>query len=461
MRNRNLLKGAILFLVATFYSCKKFVQVAPPVNELATVSVFKNDETAIAAVRGIYIRMMGSGSIAGGLNSISHLVGLSSDELKDNTGNSNYLEFNQNSLIAANTIIKAEIWQDSYNYIFHANSILEGLGNSASLSTATKRQLIGEAKFIRAFFYFYLVNLFGDIPLITSTEYKSNSLASRAPVVEVYNQIISDLLEAQSVMIADYSMEGGQRIRPNKWTATALLARVYLFNKEWAKAEEQATSLISNTGLFRITNTLDSTFLKNNTESIWQLMPTLSGYNTLDGNLFIVNSNSPQVFLTDYVFNSFEFGDQRKTKWVNSYSSGTSVWRYPFKYKIKTGASPLNEYTVVLRLAEQYLIRSEARAEQNRVADAQADINVVRNRAGLGNTTATDKSSLLTAIENERFVELFSEWGHRWLDLKRWNRAGAVLQPIKGSGWQPTDVLYPIPQSELDNDPNLTQNDGY
>jgi starch-binding outer membrane protein, SusD/RagB family len=121
------------------------------------------------------------------------------------------------------------------------------------------------------------------------------------------------------------------------------------------------------------------------------------------------------------------------------------------------------EYSTLLRLAEQYLIRSEARAQQNNIAGAQQDINVIRARAGLTATTANDKASLLMAIEQERKVELFTEHGHRWLDLKRTGRAEVILAPIKGSNWQPTDVLYPIPQYQILNDPamNNAQNPGY
>ena len=116
---------------------------------------------------------------------------------------------------------------------------------------------------------------------------------------------------------------------------------------------------------------------------------------------------------------------------------------------------------MVLRLAEQYLIRAEARAQQNNISGSQSDLNLIRNRAGLVNTAANDKTALLTAIEHERQVELFTEWGHRWLDLKRTNRADAVLGPIKAPNWQPTDMLYPIPQTQIANDPNVHQNPGY
>jgi hypothetical protein len=140
--------------------------------------------------------------------------------------------------------------------------------------------------------------------------------------------------------------------------------------------------------------------------------------------------------------------------------AGTTYY-FPYKYKIRTGYTPLNEYYTVLRLAEQYLIRAEARVYINDFAGAKADINTIRTRAGLSNTSASDKASLLLAIEQERRIELFVEWGHRWLDLKRTGRASAILAPLKGADWQSTDILWPIPQSQINTNPSLIQNPGY
>ena len=116
---------------------------------------------------------------------------------------------------------------------------------------------------------------------------------------------------------------------------------------------------------------------------------------------------------------------------------------------------------MVLRLSEQYLIRSEARARLEKYSEASIDINAIRHRAGLSDTTAGSIDEFILIVEKERQKELFTEWGHRWFDLKRLLRADAVLQPVKGENWQETDKLYPIPASELLSNPNLTQNDGY
>jgi len=112
-------------------------------------------------------------------------------------------------------------------------------------------------------------------------------------------------------------------------------------------------------------------------------------------------------------------------------------------------------------LAEQYLIRAEARTNLGNINGAQEDLNIIRNRAGLDNTTASTPSELLIAILKERYVELFTEHGHRWFDLKRMGFADDILSPIK-EHWQTTDILLPIPETELQMNSNLKpQNSGY
>jgi len=127
------------------------------------------------------------------------------------------------------------------------------------------------------------------------------------------------------------------------------------------------------------------------------------------------------------------------------------------------------EYDIVLRLAEQYLIRAEARAKQNNLTgtgSAIIDLNVIRNRAGLSDTTITVQENMLNAILLERRKELFTEWGHRWFDLKRTGKIDAVMQayaPVKGTTWESYKSLYPIAQKQIDLNPGMAgqQNPGY
>ena len=138
---------------------------------------------------------------------------------------------------------------------------------------------------------------------------------------------------------------------------------------------------------------------------------------------------------------------------------GNTVYTYPTKYR-SLAASANAEYFTVLRLAEQYLIRAEARAQQNNVSGAREDLFAVRQRAGLGATPANNKDALLLAVERERRIELNSEMGHRWFDLKRTGRINTVLSTVKAN-WNAEAALYPVPADQRSRNGNLTQNPGY
>jgi hypothetical protein len=203
---------------------------------------------------------------------------------------------------------------------------------------------------------------------------------------------------------------------------------------------------------------LNSVFIKTSNEVILQAANT-TGVTSWGGE-FIPASTTPNVVLYDTLANTFEAGDQRKVNWTKSMVYGGKTYYYPYKYKIRSGTSG-NEYHVVLRLAELYLIRAEARANQNNLSGALDDINQVRQRAGLSALSASiTQADLLNALEHERWVELFTEWADRWFNLKRTGKADAVLPLIKPQ-WKPTQKLYPIPMSQLQANVNLVNNPGY
>ncbi|HEX9827425.1 MAG TPA: RagB/SusD family nutrient uptake outer membrane protein [Flavobacteriaceae bacterium] len=451
--------GTVVLVSVLFTSCEDFVDIEPPSTEIVGASVYSNNTTAEAALMGIYSdlidRQMG---IANGGPTL--YGGLSADEFINFDNNA--LPFFENALIANNNTITS-LWSEAYQRIHAANSVIEGLENSSNVSTDAKSQLKGEALFIRAFIHFYLVNFWGDIPYITTTDFQTNTNAPRTSITDVYQNIVSDLTEAKTLLANDYNFANGERGRVNSWAATALLSRVYLYMGDSENAETQATTVINNSSLYNLESDLNNVFLANSSEAIWQLAPIGPNLNTIEGYLFIPESAPPtlpsRIALSDYLLNDFESTDNRKSDWVESITVGTDTYYYPYKYKVRIGP-PITEYYMVLRLAEQYLIRAEARALQSNIAGAQSDLNTIRNRAGLPNTTANDQSSLLLAIEHERRIEFFAEFGHRWLDLKRTNRADAILAPIKAD-WQSTDALYPIPEIQITNNPNTTQNEGY
>ena len=272
---------------------------------------------------------------------------------------------------------------------------------------------------------------------------------------------------AQELLEADYSFSNGERVQPNKFVATALLARTYLFSGEWENAEREATKLIENIALYSLEDDLNNVFLANSREAIWQLQPVIPGQNTWEARFFInPPGNIPTIqSLTEQLVNTFEVGDHRKLHWVDTVMADGTIFYHALKYKIDEDNEPVTEYSMVLRLAEQYLIRAEALAQQGNLMEAIADVDAIRNRSGLplvGDTNPSiNQSDLLLVIEQERRLELFTEWGHRWFDLNRTNRANAVLSALILKDWEPTDALYPIPLAEREVNSNLTQNDGY
>lgn len=451
------MKKYIFFLLILTSGCKKFIEVNEPKTEISTGTVFANDKTATSSLTGIYSDMIYDGYASGGLNSIHSIAALTADEFTGYSEDAMILA--SNALQPTNSPMTSGLWLTPYKHIYTANSILAALPNSPNISAPIRSLITGEAKFIRAFAYFFLTNAFGDIPLYTTPDYNVNSKVARTSTDSVYTQIIADLKDAEELLSETYPTPG--RVRPNKWVVRALLARVYLYREDWVNAASYATLLINN---YNLETNLDSVFLATSQEAIWQLMPVIPRQNTQEGANYILTAAPNFASLSPYLMDSFEVKDLRKQKWIGTYKQDSIItWYYPYKYKvplIPDGDYKVTEYEMVFRLTEQYLIRAEARAHTNDISGAQADLNPIRRRAGLPNTTAKDQSSLLAAIMHERKVELFAEWGHRWFDLKRTGTATSVLSTIKDS-WRSTATLYPIPQVERNNNKNISQNPGY
>ena len=461
----------VVFSIMLFFStmgCKKFVEIPPPVTQLGAPSVFSNSAAATAALTAIYSEMQNESF------NMSSSCGLLSDELTNySTSSITNIQKYTNSLKASNN---SGPWNRAYSYIFQANSIIEGVKENNGISLAVRQQLIGESKFIRAFWIFYLANLYGDVPLVTSTDYTVNKTIARTLKADVYVQIIKDLKEAEIALNSKYvnasdTVVTTDRVRPTKWAAKALLARVYLYTGDYANAVTYASEVINNTELFALAPELKAVFLANSQEAIWQLaVPLPTFINTADGAGFILISTGT-LAISPELMNSFEAGDSRKAEWVGSFT-GTAppitTYYFPYKYKVRQ-SDVVTEYTMVLRLAEQYLIRSEALvALGTDIPGAIADLDTIRSRAGLPHYSGSmNKDSLLSAVLHERQTELFTEWGHRWFDLIRTKKINSVMGipgnvcQMKGGIWSSNWQLFPIPQSEINVDVKLTQNEGY
>jgi hypothetical protein len=448
----------ILILILICPGCDGFLDVDVSKALTTQEQIFSDDFTATAAVTAMY-NLMGSGYLSGGdFIGISSITGLSSRELSSYQPTFGQA-FEQHKLIPTNSTISG-LWSTAYNVIYQANAIIEGVEKSKGLSAATASQLKGEARFMRAYTYFYLVNLFGDVPLVIETDYKKTRLLSRSSVAEVYKFVEDELIKSQSLLTNQYPT--ANRVRPNRTTATALLARVYLYERKYALAEAQVTDILNNSN-YSLSTDLSKTFLIGSTETIWQLMPINPSLNTNEAQTFII-TGTPQYYVLDTEsIQHFETGDARKIIWIGKYTNFAGTFYFPFKYKAlsKDPKVEYSECSVVFRLAEMYLIRAEARANVGKLVganSASSDVNTIRSRAGLPGISVNDKESILLAIENERWSELFTEYGHRWLDLKRTNRAITVL----GNGITQNDLLYPVPLSEFQKNPNLgEQNPGY
>ncbi len=446
--------AAVLMLVP---GCKKFVSDALPEDQVVTVTAFADEETATSAINGLYSQMTASNLVfANGAYSV--LGGLAADELYRTSSNTDQDAFASNTLSGSN-LTCGNLWNRGYAFIYHTNAISEAVAQSAALTAGFKKQLTAEARFCRAFCYLYLVNSYGDVPLITGTDYRTNSLLPRANKESIYALIKEDLLAAREGLPVAYA--AGNKVRPNRYAASALLSRVLLYTGDAAGAELYASEVIGAGSYLLVTNT-DNVFVSGSAETIWQLYPVSSSSNTAEGASFIPSSTTvrPVFVLQPGLISAFEAGDKRKVSWVKTNTVSGQPYPYPAKYKVRSSTTK-TEFNIVLRLAEQYLIRAEARLQQDRPAEAVADINVIRQRAGLTalpvNLTA---AQYLDALRQERRVEFFAEWGHRWFDLKRSGMSGTVLAPLKPA-WQATAVLFPLPLAEINRNPFLIQNPGY
>lgn len=253
----------ILFLViisALQLSCDDFVEVPQPNSQLTRVTVFEDKATANAALAATYAKLRENGLLAGTTSGLSHQLGNYTDELTyfGNPLNTS-LTFYNNTLRASDREL-ANLWNNSYNQIYAANAILEGIQQSKSLTEATKNEFMGEAIFIRALLHFYLGNLYGSIPYITTTDYRQNAKVSKKELSDVYVLIQNDLKQAIRLLPEAYSTE--DRVRPNKAVAHALLARLSLYARAWNDAADEASLVINNTELYTWNSNLDAEFLK-------------------------------------------------------------------------------------------------------------------------------------------------------------------------------------------------------
>lgn len=383
------------------------------------------------------------------------------DMLIHNGTFSQYRELGTKQISSANASA-AGLWGAIYNTVYIANFILERLPTVPGVTTADRNRVMGTAHFLRGYAYFVGLYTFGGVPEVVTTDIETNRNIPRASEADIMALITSDYEEALDLLPATPPNAG----YAGEFAVRAALARLNLYQEDWADAEAFATDVIAS-NLYE----LDSPYSQIVTEDFPEESIFEAGYTLSDdpgtaitglNNLFvgrreIIPSNQVVVALASSEsgnrFSSMDFD-------VNNLSGTDNGWSVA-KYGT---ADADNNNIVVFRLGEMYLIRAEARAHQNDVTgpnSAQSDINMLRQRAAAPLVPAVTQSQMLSLIEDERVYELAFE-GHRWYDLVRTGRAKAVMSAYSAN-WKDAYELWPIPQREMLNNPALAgnQNPGY
>jgi len=478
-RHLNKTLFALGLIATTLGSCKKYLDLSVPINQVASTAAFGTDLSAGAALNSIYFALYTQGNFDGS-SGIGWQSGLYTDELINWSPNTTFLALYQDKVSSTVGGVTAT-WSGLYKQLYSVNQALETLPSATGLQY--QNQWLGEAYFLRGLMYFYLTNFYGDVPLVLGTDYLKNNSLARSPQTDVYKQIVADLLKAQSYLDNSYRTGNGttttsDRGRPNRMAATALLARVYLYTGDWVNAEAQASTVIADNTDFQLVAPA-ATFGLTSKEVIWGIEPgssTLYAFEVKDAPYYLIpNGKTPLaagtfVSMSDSLVKSFEPNDARFTAWVGvdsvpaAGSTPAAVYYYSKKYKaVGVLTAPL-EIIALFRLGEQYLIRAEARARQNNINGALSDLNAIRTRANLPAATSPDQATTLAAIAHERRVELFLEQGHRFLDLRRTGALDplmTVVAPAKGGVWTSYNKWWPIPVADVQNDKNLIQTPGY
>jgi len=458
MKNLKLIITIIIFLLicTVSISCEKLIEVDMPNNQIDQTKVFEDVQTANAALSGLYASLYDDSPLSGDLT--GSIMGTYTDDLDfyPPTNTDGTLDLYTNSLIAGNPKIYA-YWTAAYQKVYMANAIIEGVDNSMSLSSADKNRIKGEALLVRSILFFYLQQIFGDIPLPISTHYQVNQSLGKTSSVDVLNKLVTDLIDCRNMLTDDY--RNSERIYPNRKVADLMLAKTYLLQHRWNDAEASLKSIVQHP-LYPFQNDITKVFINSGKHIIWQLKPKNNGDATKEAKLYYFVNSAPNTFaLTPSLMSTFSNVDKRKLNWISSVTVGSNTWYRPSKYKNQT--SNLTEYSVIFRLEETYLLLAESLANQNKIDEALPYVNATRQRAGLTNLAGQfTQSEIIDEILLESRREFFTEHGHRFFDLKRTGRLN-VLIGIKPN-WKNYHNLWPLPQKELTLNPNMNpQNTGY
>ncbi|MDR6783332.1 hypothetical protein ABIE26_000180 [Pedobacter africanus] len=450
------LKYAI-FIIAVFIitSCEKLIEVDIPNNQIDRTVVFKDVQTANAALAALYADVMRSSPIAGG--DLEAYLSAYTDELDDfTTVASDSRDIFLNQQIDNNSIVY-NAWTGAYKHIYSANSILEGVAGSTGITASDKKYLRGETLLIRTIMFFYLNQLYGDIPYPESTDYNVNNSIKKTASAQMLTYMERDLTEVSALLQNEY--RNAERIYPNRMVARLLLAKIYMSKQEWEKAEAALKEIVQNP-MYVMQPEVSMVFQKAGQHILWQLKPHNNASLRQATGYYFTNSVPNTWAISASLIHSFQSNDLRWQNWIAPVTFNGNIYYRVEKYKNRSNTNT-NEYSIVFRLEEVYLLLAEALVQQDKIADALPYVNATRQRAQLSLLKMPiSKNVLFDEILLEDKREFFAEMGHRFLDLKRLGKLNTLI--TTKPNWKDFHKLMPIPQKEILLNANLQpQNTGY
>ena len=477
------MKRHIFYLIIVFQlvmeGCSNILEEQPK-SFFEEGNSFKSADDANAAIAAVYGRLRNVYNL-----NIIYLSDVNGEELEINPVVAAPKDIDLNRYTSATPTFD-EFYTDSYLLIDRANRVIANVPK-IEMNAALKNQIIGEAQFLRALAYFNLVRAFGDVPLVTEVVNSTTDvLKARDPAEQVYARIIRDLTEAESVLPARYTT-ASQIGRATSGAAKSILAKVYLTRKEWSAAAAKAKEVIDSKeySLFAEYKDIFPPENKNGVEHIFSVQYSciLNSYGSPMAQQFAIFFTYPiqqvggYLYVTPNHISSYTEGDKRMHINVVTEKKNTATGAIikpgldqgPATDKYwdpqPCGLMQARNNFMVIRYADILLMYAEALNEMNGpTADAYSAINLIRARARDDSAGPQDLQGLTQqqfrdAVMQERSWELCFE-GHRRWDLLRTDRYLGTLRQF-GIPADERNLLYPLPQNEIDVNPALKQNNGY
>lgn len=413
-------------------------------SQLGPDQFITNDATAEQAINGIYSAFQNTN--VGGAVPLQ-VLGLYADEFTHTGSFPTYAEYFVNNVTATGNVNNSNIWGSYYAAIFRSNSVIAALeaDTEGNVSSSVRTAAMAEAKALRAYFYFYLVQSFGGVPIPSEIVTQSGSAAGNVPrssEAEVYAYIQADINDALG------NLNNNGVFRFSNDALRVLKAKVHMALGEYGPAEDALEPLIGNYSL--VDDYADLFATGGNTEAIFKLNYSPDDSNSLAFYFYpSAEGGRRESAPTQILVNSFETGDERLGL-IRDANDPASVILTKYS-DTATGT----DQPYIYRYADVLLMYAELLARNND-ATASDYINDVRERAGLGDVVLTS-ANVVDVIAQERFVELYGE-GHRWFDAKRLGVAQEVIEG-KGLNFNANRLVLPIPQSEIDANDEITQAD--